>query len=255
MKKCSQCKHYKPLADYYKDKREHDGYLYICKECHCKRTDRYRKIHTKHRLESLEEISTVQKQCSVCKNPFLLISFPIDSRTSDGYRTCCKECNRKRKRQYYYDNQEKILQKRKENSSQQKAIRTKSLNKKIQAGMCKRCTNPKLPNVVTCLDHWVYSLVSGLISRIDPTKTNLRPLLVAHLLQLARNTPHCPITGEPLIPGQTMSLEHKIPVSKAPHLALEAENLQWTSITYNFAKNKMSPDEFNKKYKLVYIGD
>lgn len=36
MKQCSQCKIFKELSEYHKDKSRNDGLRYICKECHNK---------------------------------------------------------------------------------------------------------------------------------------------------------------------------------------------------------------------------
>lgn len=43
LKKCSQCKDFKPRLEFYKDNRTKDGHCSECKTCHCEKTNQYAK--------------------------------------------------------------------------------------------------------------------------------------------------------------------------------------------------------------------
>lgn len=73
-------------------------------------------------------------------------------------------------------------------------------------------------------------------------------LLLHEMLQTALV---CPYTGDKLIPGVNLHLDHKIPISRQPELALDINNLQFVSKRYNHAKYDMTDKEFLTFCKLV----
>jgi 5-methylcytosine-specific restriction endonuclease McrA len=89
-----------------------------------------------------------------------------------------------------------------------------------------------------------------LVDHVEPSKEDLRRLANRLALDLAKLT-HCPYTGEKLILGQNVSLDHKIPRSRRPDLAYEYSNLQWVSKTYNRCKSDLTDAEFRKLCRTV----
>ena len=71
---CENCKNIKEHEQFYKNKKEQDGYMNICKECFLK-------------------LYPLQKQCTKCLIIKNLSEFYKDKCHKDGYDTQCKVCN------------------------------------------------------------------------------------------------------------------------------------------------------------------
>lgn len=59
----------------------------------------------------------------------------------------------------------------------------------------------------------------------------------------------CAVTGIPLIPGKTASLDHTIPLSRGG--TNSRENLQFVHISVNSMKQNMTPEEFLEQLKQL----
>ena len=57
----------------------------------------------------------------------------------------------------------------------------------------------------------------------------------------------CVITGDSLIPGENMSLDHIKPRSLYPDLVCDENNIQWITKWANIAKSNLGMDEFIKR--------
>jgi hypothetical protein len=142
----------------------------------------------------------------------------------------------------------------------------------INAGLCAGCKqNQHYPNIAYCLDCWIMKAMRitawrlgnetqavpvdkqgrrNLLSLFSLTERRhlLEPL--CHSLKLALQA-GCPFTGEKLIIGENIHLDHRFPVKRFPAKAKAIDNLQWTSLTYNMHKKDMTDAEFYKFCKTV----
>ena len=202
----------------------------------------------------------LSKQCTKCKIDQLIDNFY--RRGSGRYQSWCKECTanprfkqklptpEQRKatlRRYYDRHPDKIKLKigyhRERNRYRQ------------QVGLCVACMpGIALPNESVCLFCWVMILIRTLCTRCKQPLTLVQRKQLATILM--HSIPiHCPYTGEPVLPGINLHLDHKLPLKERPDLAFNLDNLQWVSKAYNYCKWDMSDTEFTSKYKLTYIGD
>lgn len=97
---------------------------------------------------------------------------------------------------------------------------------------------------------WVYHLLYNHLYGAKDNPVNRRKLAV-QLHKRLLNTLVCPYTGDRLKPGDNIALDHKLPVSKRPDLALNLSNLQFVSKRYNQAKYDMTDRQFLNFCKLV----
>lgn len=95
-KKCSKCKNTKDIKRFSKDKHSKDNLTTICKDCHKK----YRET-LQARIYTSQELNTLSKKCSFCKNKKLLKEFKKDTSRIGGLSSQCKSCiNGKRKKTF-----------------------------------------------------------------------------------------------------------------------------------------------------------
>lgn len=100
---------------------------------------------------------------------------------------------------------------------------------------------------------WILRVLRTINSKKRPLSVPNKPALkylAQQLEQILTETPLCRYTGFQLVPG-SLSLDHKIPVSKRPDLAYVLDNLQWVHKTYNFAKSNMTNQEFLAFCRLI----
>lgn len=97
MKTCSKCGERKPLEDFGKDKRRHDGRGSHCKTCH---NNRVRELGRKTARNHVSSDDSGEKQCSVCGLIFPLADFPVRKDTASGRRSACQTCHRARSNEY-----------------------------------------------------------------------------------------------------------------------------------------------------------
>ena len=62
----------------------------------------------------------------------------------------------------------------------------------------------------------------------------------------------CPLTGDTLVAGVNMSLDHIKPTSKYPELLTDLKNLQWLSKWANWSKGALSVNMFIKNCTKVF---
>jgi 5-methylcytosine-specific restriction endonuclease McrA len=123
---------------------------------------------------------------------------------------------------------------------------------KTDKGMCIYCFNPVKDKAIVCLPHYLRRIFSRNNSR-DALKINTaqRNELVEKIISSMQPNGVCPYTGEKLVFGENVHLDHKIPISRAPELAYELNNLQLVSEEYNQAKGAKTDSEFLEFCKLI----
>lgn len=109
-------------------------------------------------------------------------------------------------------------------------------SKRKSAGLCTNCNNKKLADSLSCLSCWF----GDLSKRYLGTGKRKCELIEIYTKQKFL----CVYTGEKLIPGKNMSLDHILPLSRYPHLGGKVENLQFTTHNANRIKSDMTDDEF-----------
>ena len=77
---------------------------------------------------------------------------------------------------------------------------------------------------------------------------NIKKQIALQMMYELEANPYCPVTNEHLIPGINCSLDHIIPISQQPELALDPNNMRWVSKVYNQAKGAMSDEDFATRY-------
>ncbi len=107
-KKCSYCGEIKPLSEFYKNKRQNDGYHFYCKDCaKDKRKKEYKKNKKEIRKRQKEYTSKIKqeflegkrmqakkKYCPKCKKIKLAKYFAKDYSHPMGLYVYCNECRR-----------------------------------------------------------------------------------------------------------------------------------------------------------------
>ena len=69
--------------------------------------------------------------------------------------------------------------------------------------------------------------------------------LWVHLEHIAERQGYiCPLTGDKLVAGVNMSLDHIQPVSRFPELRIDLDNLQWLTKWANVSKSNLDLEEF-----------
>ena len=108
MKRCAKCQEIKPLAGFYKNKRNKDGVRYICIGC-------WNEQGRKHyqTLVYPPEV-TGSKICPACKIEKPFTEFYKNKGGKDGLRSWCKDCTNKNNEEYYLKNKERIDNRQKE---------------------------------------------------------------------------------------------------------------------------------------------
>jgi hypothetical protein len=119
---------------------------------------------------------------------------------------------------------------RKKSSSSYWADRYK---KKKEAGVCQHCSNPATVGGL-CLRDWFKNVAS----------IHFGTRKLGEALQSIWDAQKglCVYSGEPLVPGQTASLDHKTPITRGGVIAVE--NVQWVSKRVNTMKTDMTDFEF-----------
>jgi 5-methylcytosine-specific restriction endonuclease McrA len=174
------------------------------------------------------------KKCTTCKQlkPFAMF-FALQTRV-DGYDSKCKRC-------------QKIY--RKDLHIQRKADQK-----------CRYCPKEyciSAGSKLYCIECWVDYIVKAMIRTTAKryglwiTKDRIEKIVEGMYYKLLQ-TPKCLYTGETLLPGQNTHLDHKIPKVRNPKIALDIDNLQWVSNTYNRAKQDMTDEEFAAKFILKF---
>lgn len=109
------------------------------------------------------------------------------------------------------------------------------------AGLCPKCGDPATVGTL-CLNDWFANVASnhGL-----PRGSGGKALKQIWESQKGL----CAYTGEPLVPGDNASLDHKIPVTQGGMYSLD--NVQWVVYQINRMKNDMTEDDFFRACRRV----
>ncbi len=141
------------------------------------------------------------------------------------YKNTCKKCEAHKSKEYRQKNlahHQKIVNKRREN--------------KTEKGICRRCSNPKLENILHCESCWYRRVASNGCKDVN---------FADFLKEMAEKQNFiCPYTGEKLIIGINMSIDHIIPKYKNLAFLNKIDNFQFVATRINTVKNKLSHDEF-----------
>jgi 5-methylcytosine-specific restriction endonuclease McrA len=95
VKTCSTCRVEKFRSEFHKNPTFRDGLAYVCKECACARSRRWRREGRK----VWGPIPT-EKPCSTCGEVKPLEDYDRHESTRDKRQTSCKACNRERTRKW-----------------------------------------------------------------------------------------------------------------------------------------------------------
>jgi hypothetical protein len=238
-KRCRNCYLVLPLNAFHKNKNSSDGATYRCKQCIHKHY-LYRKANPLPKALPLIRTNNT-KQCTVCRQLKPLSAFHRDTDSGDGRTSGCIQCRKefykinkakyaKHAISYYLRHRSEILKRQKEyRKNNKEKIRILEVQKIAHISVRRLFNRANLD--------------------FDPKQQSE---LILHLDQLLKNTPYCPYTGEPLVPGKNLHLDHKIPVSKGGSI-IDPNNLQWTSKVYNYAKHILTNEEFARHWKITYI--
>jgi hypothetical protein len=159
------------------------------------------------------------KFCSSCKTLVDVINYHRSINSHDGLSYICKDCASASATKRYAEN-------------------------KIQCsaeGRCREygCKLPHLEHHKKCLRHF-YSR-----QKVDLPWDDLK--------MLAESQGYiCPLTGDSLVPGKNMSLDHIKPKSCHPELFNDINNLQWVTNWANVAKWHLSEEEFYSNCEKAY---
>lgn len=145
--------------------------------------------------------------CTKCQIEKPLTEF-YPRNTKAGYRKDCKECTN--------------------------AVKSKLWKAGCGGNKCKRCDSPRLRGSRVCL----YHCIKNICIHSDINTEHIDNLI----LKLKEQEFKCFYTGKLLLPGDNLSIDHKIPRSKGGTDSLE--NLVWVDIAVNRIKNNVDLEEF-----------
>lgn len=127
--------------------------------------------------------------------------------------------------------------------------------KKIDAGVCGRCKNPRHLHFSLCREHLVYSRIRRwayvnpecapfLPSKETPGRPRkgyqcpLFELSSTLIAKLEEQNYTCPISGRHIDFGLNAEIDHIIPIRERPDLAFEIDNLRWLDKSANASRNR-----------------
>ena len=167
-------------------------------------------------MEDVSLQEDIEKFCASCKKLVPVGNFHKDKGNKDGLKYACKDCvhivDRKR-----YGRRKKISE---------------------EKGVCRNYGCNNIPNQGSriCEAHFYYKISSNTLKSVE---------LWQELRAIAERQNYiCPLTGDTLVAGVNMSLDHIKPTSKYPELRTDLKNLQWLSKWANLAKFDLDINEF-----------
>jgi transposase-like protein len=175
-----------------------------------------------------------KKRCWSCKQFCGLDQFHKNKASHDGVSNTCKPCAKARVQEWANKNRVHIRKKQMDWRGKRK-----------ESGLCGNCNSQVMPGsrVRQCEKHWYGTVACG---RLGDS------LLWPQLREMAeRQQFRCVYTGETLVPGVNMSLDHIMPTSRFPHLAGEITNVQWVTKKINVMKGARTHDEFVALCRLI----
>lgn len=142
--------------------------------------------------------------------------------TKPALDTCtrCQQCNDKRHRS-----------------------RKEERQHKIKNGICIRCKDPAVDRLQFCEKHYFYTK-SLYLFNTTRYSDRLKDLLISQQYK-------CHYSGIPLKIGVNATIDHVIPVSRAPHLSKDINNMIWCDWRINEVKNSMTPEELYALCRLI----
>ena len=170
------------------------------------------KVHDKTR--------PTQKRCAKCGivKPYTEEFFFRNASHFYGLSSYCKKCSMNGLNK----NGEPYIWRRKERHKQH---------------LCVACGLPPIPHSTRwCLKHWFMK-----IAYLRMGRTHLWEELKA--LADAQGY-RCAYTGEVLVPGANMSLDHKLPVSRYLESKSDIDNVHWVTYAVNRMKSDLTHEEF-----------
>lgn len=212
-KQCTKCKRTLPLSQFRKNKNSKDGLKGQCKDC----INKYQREYWAHNPEKREEY--LKKQKEYCKKNRKI----INQRNRERYYN--KLGVKEKRKQQWWDNVE-----------ENRAKLRKRYHSKKANGQCVNCLESALPNLTVCLKHYFCTVSSSHFKVSKYWKD---------LMSIAEQQKYiCPYSGQQLIPGINMSLDHKLPKSRFPEKQNDLDNLQFCDLHVNNAKHIMTEEEF-----------
>ncbi|MFA7287291.1 MAG: hypothetical protein WC055_00265 [Melioribacteraceae bacterium] len=112
-KKCRICGIIKDIAEFHKNKSSFDGRAYICSDCACNESKRYRGMYKE--INEIGNICHDVKRCSHCKEEKEIENFNSDISSFGGFDKYCKECRSIMNKEYSEKNKDRISEFRKIN--------------------------------------------------------------------------------------------------------------------------------------------
>ncbi|HQJ66548.1 MAG TPA: hypothetical protein PLH32_18235 [bacterium] len=233
-KRCSKCGiEYPATTEFFYRRR--DGLYPHCKRCQNKLTAQWRVEHPAER-------KVIKKRCDQNHRN-------LRSAYTQKWRKEHPEEAKAMRHNYYKAHRNEIADSQKiwqQNNREwknqyQRTWRTLQKAKRL----CTKCSNPIMKNHTQfCEAHW-YKKVAQRNTGSTKNWEFLKKLA-------AKQNFTCPYSGEHLIPGINMSLDHKYPVSRFPDYVNNLENLQWVSIKINQVKRDLTHDEFIVLVKQIW---
>lgn len=152
--------------------------------------------------------------CCVCKEEKSVTEF-YSRNNKRGFRSECKPCFNQ------------IDRKRRIN--------------KLAANTCRYCSEQRIKGSSYCLFHSV---------KLNCRQSNIPESLIPELiLKLQEQNYSCFYTGRLLIPGNNLTIDHVIPVSKGGDNSLD--NLVWCDTAVNRLKSCTSVEDFKRDYSSI----
>ena len=167
-------------------------------------------------MEDVSLQEDIEKFCAKCKTLVPVENFHKDNGNRDGLKYACKDCvhivDKKR-----YNERNKISE---------------------EKGVCRNYGCSGIPNEGSriCEVHFYYKISSNTLKSVAYWQ-DIRAIA-------ERQDYICPLTGDTLVAGVNMSLDHIKPASKYPELLTDLKNLQWLTKWANWAKGNLDTSEF-----------
>lgn len=161
------------------------------------------------------------KICSKCSQELFLNSFSNHKINKDGLCYHCKECVSKYRQKWGRKNRIKKKEK---------------IKKRLKEGLCYICGEKRLLSSSRyCEKHW-YVAVCGHWLKTSYWK---------ELREIMENQDYkCVYTGDELILGLNVELDHIVPISINPELKNDISNFQWVTKDTNRMKANLIEEQF-----------
>jgi ribosomal protein L34E len=161
-----------------------------------------------------------------CNNCFQIL--PLDNFYKRGSHTqarqgACKKCTKEIAESRGYGS-----------SKEQQKLRRDSRKSR---GLCSDCLKPVLLDKLVCEKHYIYQ-----VTRAALGKSNTK--IVKQFSQKFYENPYCPYTGDKLIMGENVQLDHIKSQKRHPDLSKNIDNLEWVSKQANISKSILDKEEF-----------